>query len=353
MTTTDEFAEQLFGDALGAFNVMSIYVGEKLGAYEALAQHGPQTVAELATRVHAHERYVREWAEQQAASSILACLNPDDPPAERRFELPPGHADVLCNRDSLAYLAPFVRMVVGAGMQMEPLLAAYRTGGGVSWAQFGDDMRSGQAEMNRPWFLTALGSEWFPAVPQLELGPGRRVADIGCGEGWSSIAIAEAYPGVIVDGFDLDGPSIDHARANAKARRVADRVTFHHADASGLREAGGYDLVTAFECIHDMSDPVGALTTMRRLAAPGGRVIVMDEAVGEQFTGAADEIERLFYGFSLFVCLPDGMSHQPSAGTGTVMRPSTLAGYATDAGFTRVDVLPVENDLWRFYELVV
>nr|MDQ3352553.1 class I SAM-dependent methyltransferase [Actinomycetota bacterium] len=147
---------------------------------------------------------------------------------------------------------------------------------------------------------------------------------------------------------------IDTARANAEASGVSDRVTFHTVDAGaadGLGADGGYDVVIALECIHDLSDPVGVLGTMRRLAGDKGVVLVMDEAVGHEFTGEDDVVERLMYGFSLVCCLPDGRSHTPSVATGTVMRPATLERYAVEAGFSGVDELPIDADLFRFYQL--
>jgi 2-polyprenyl-3-methyl-5-hydroxy-6-metoxy-1,4-benzoquinol methylase len=181
------------------------------------------------------------------------------------------------------------------------------------------------------------------------------VADLGCGGGWSSIAIALAYPGVTVDGFDVDAPSIDMARRHAAEAGVDDRVRFHHADGTALPDgdddAGDYAAVFAFECVHDLADPVSFLATMGRLAGDDGAVIVMDERTEERFTAPGSELERLFYGYSLTFCLPDGLSRRPSVGTGTVMRPDTLAAYAKEAGFSATEVLPVEHDFFRFYRL--
>jgi SAM-dependent methyltransferase len=237
---------------------------------------------------------------------------------------------------------------------MPALLDAYRNGGGVSWEQFGPDMRTGQAEMNRPWFVNALGSDWFPRAThvheRLQVADAR-VADIGCGEGWSSIGIAQAYPGLTVDGFDIDEASMIAAREHAMRAGVGDRVRFHTLDGSDVSGDGQYDVVTLFECVHDMAHPVEVLETARRLVKEDGHVVVMDEAVGDVFGERDDEVERLMYGFSLFVCLPDGMSHDGSVGTGTVMRAPQLEAYAREAGFNAITVLPIENDLWRFYAL--
>lgn len=300
-------------------------------------------------------RYAHEWLEQQVTTGILSVEGLDGDPDERLYDIPAGAAEVLTDHDSLAYLAPLVRLLVAGSLQLPSLIDAYRSGGGVPWAQFGTDMRTGQADMNRPWFLQEHSAGWLPAVPDLHaaLEQGARVADVGCGEGWSAIGLALAYPASEVDGYDIDVPSIEAARQHAAAYGVSDRVSFHAVDASGVEAAAGYDVVTAFECIHDLSDPVGVLSAMRRLARPGGQVMIMDEAVGGSFGDRADDVERLMYGFSLFVCLPDGMAHQPSAQTGTLMRKPTLDRYAGEAGFAGVEVLPIENDLWRFYRLLL
>jgi 2-polyprenyl-3-methyl-5-hydroxy-6-metoxy-1,4-benzoquinol methylase len=204
-------------------------------------------------------------------------------------------------------------------------------------------------------FLNLLGSRWFPAITdvdrRLRSEPPARVADVGCGTGWSSIAIAKAYPLIKVDGLDLDEASIEDARRNGIASGVADRVTFEVRDASDPKLAGSYDLVTAFETIHDMSDPVGALKAMRALKKDGGAVMIADEKVAEEFTAPGDDLERFMYGWSAVHCLAVGMGPQ-SAGTGTVMRPSRLREYAHEAGFAEVEILPIENQVWRFYRLV-
>jgi len=163
--------------------------------------------------------------------------------------------------------------------------------------------------------------------------------------------MALAYPAAAVDGYDLDEPSVQAACAHAEQAGVSGRVRYFAGDAAAAERDGDYDVVTAFECIHDLARPVDVLATMRRLAKPDGQVIVMDERVAERFPGRGDDVERLMYGFSLFVCLPDGLSHSPSAGTGTVMRPDILRQYAQQAGFAGLEVLPIENDLWRFYRL--
>lgn len=249
------------------------------------------------------------------------------------------------------HVLPLARMVAGMGQHMDALVDAYRSGGGVSWAQFGTDAREAQAAANRPLFLGALPREYFPSVPAIRdvLERGGRIADVGCGFGWSAIGLALAHPRVTVDGYDVDAPSIDAARRNAVEAGVADRVRFHCADAATAD--GRYDLVTAFECIHDMPAPVGVLDTMRRIAEPDGIVLVVDERVAEQFHAPGDETEQLMYGWSITCCLPDGLAHTPSVGTGTVMRPDTLRRYAREAGYADIEILPIDDAFFRFYRL--
>lgn len=351
--TTEEFAGRLFAAVLGAQEVQAVYLGDRLGWYRALADGGPMTSAELAERTGTAERYAREWLEHQAVCGYVSVDRVDAAPAERRFRLPAPQAEVLTDQDSLAFLTPVARFVAGVGTHLGALLTAYRTGGGVSWEELGVDAREAQADANRPLFLHQLGQELLPAVPDVHdrLLGGARVADVGCGAGWSSIGIARSYPHATVDGFDVDQPSIEMARRHAVEAGVDDRVRFHVADAATLTGVQPYDVVFAFECVHDLADPVGVLAAMRRLAGHEGSVIVVDERTEERFVAPAGEVERLLYGYSLTCCLPDAMSHHPTAATGTVMRPETLAGYARSAGFADLHALPVEHELFRFYRL--
>ena len=220
MTTADEFAERLLQSSLGFVDVLATHLGDRLGWYRALAAGGPATPAELVARAGGSPRYAQEWLEQQATTGVLT-LEPDG-----RFRLPDGPAEVLTDADSLSYLAPMARMLAASAAQLPALLDAYRNDGGVSWADFGVDMRESQADMNRPWFLTRLASA-LGAVPELDAvlrRPDALVADVGCGAGWSTIAIARAYPNLELEGWDVDRPSIDLARANGMEAGVEDRV---------------------------------------------------------------------------------------------------------------------------------
>ena len=349
--TAEEFSQRLLDAILGAQFVQAAYLGDRLGYYRALAEAGPLTAPELASRTGTAGRYVREWLEHQAVVGVLTVDDPGAAPDDRRFELPAGPAEVLTDPTSPAHVLPMARMAGGLGRHLDDLVEAYRTGAGVSWSEFGEDAREGQGGANRPLFLGALPREYLPSVPDIGavLSGGGRIADVGCGVGWSAIGIALAHPSVTVDGYDIDAPSVEVARANALEAGVADRVRFSTDDVTTV--STHYDLVTAFECIHDMPDPVSVLAAMRRLAGADGVVLVMDENVAETFTAPGDDVERLMYGWSITCCLPDGLSTPGSVGTGTVMRPDTLRRYAFEAGFAAVDILPVQDDFFRFYRL--
>lgn len=351
----DALVERLFLAAVGATEVFGVYLGDRLGLYRLLSEGGPATSVELASAAGLSERYVREWLEQQAASSILAVEDAGVDAKERRYSLPSGHDEALLDEHSLNYIAPIGRLVVACVRPIDALLDAFRTGEGVPYATYGGDLHDGQARFTRPMFENLLGTEWLPAITdvheRLRADPPARVADIACGEGYSSLAIARAYPSVRVDGIDLDEASIEAARRHLAESGLEDRVTFHLRDAADAEFAGSYDLVYIHEALHDMSHPVQVLSTCRALLADGGCVVIADERVPDQFDPPSDEVERFYYGFSILHCLPVGMVGENPAGTGTVMRASTVRRYAEQAGFRESVVLPIENDFYRFYQL--
>jgi SAM-dependent methyltransferase len=346
----DAFADRIFRSALGYFDVLSIRLGQRLGLYEEIGR-GEVSAAELAERAGITDRYAREWLEQQATAGILRADVGREPTT---FALPAGHAEVLLDADSLSFQGASVSQLYSITNAFEQVVAAFRTGGGVPYEAYGIDSVEGQGAGNRPVFLTTLPNEWLPNIPELDerlrTDPPARVLDVGCGTGWSSIAFAKAYPNVTVDGVDPDETSIELARKNAAAQGVAERVRFHRKDAALVARAP-FDVAAAFECIHDMARPVEVLAAVRDSLADDGAMLVVDERTRDRFTGEPDPLEQYFYGWSIFDCLPAGMHEQPSAGTGTVMRASTLEAYATEAGFSRFDVLPIEHDTFRLYLL--
>lgn len=346
--SADELAGRLFEAGIAAFELVTVTLGERLGLYRALAE-GDSTVAELAATTGTDARYAREWCEQQAAAGLIGVTGTGD---GRCYALHPGSAAVLVDEDSPAYVVPIGGFVESLGRVLPALEAAFRTGAGVPYGDYG--VQHAQGALNRPAFTGSLVQEWLPLVPDLHaaLQAGGAVAEFGCGAGWAAIALARGYPGLRVDGFDIDGPSVESARRHAAAAGVADRVRFTVADVADPALSGSYDAVFAFEMLHDLAHPVAALRGARRLAGDGAApVIVMDERVEAEFTAPAGPMERFFYAASVLHCLPVGRCEAGSAETGTVMRPAVLRGYAAEAGFRTVTVLPIENDMFRFYRL--
>ncbi len=341
--------ERLFDSAVGALDLAGDYLAVRLGLYTALTERGAATAAELAARAGIDARYAREWLEQQAVTGILEAETGD---GDTRFTLPDAHRAALVEPENLDGIAPLARMIAAAIGRLPDLVDAYRTGEGIGWERYGADMREGQASFNRPAFTHLLASEWLAGIPdvdaRLRSTPPAVLVDVACGGGWSTIALAKAYPDAKVIGVDLDAPSIEAARRHARETGVSS-VEFRHADAASLEERA--DVAIIIEAVHDMSNPVEVLASIRSGLAPGAPLIVVDERVAETFTAPGDEVERFMYGWSITTCLPDGRSRSPSAATGTVMRPATLRRYAQDAGFRSVEILPIENDFFRFYRL--
>jgi SAM-dependent methyltransferase len=353
------YADRIFQTGLATLEAVTISLGRELGLYQHLAVDAGLTPAELARRASIDERYAREWLEQQASAGLIDVIDAGAAADQRRYALSPAAQECLLHPESLASVGPLIDLVP-AIVRVFPtaLVDAFRTGRGIPYADYA--LHDAQGDFNRPAFLNLLASEWLPAIDGLtdRLADGDvRAAEIGCGEGWAAIAIAKAWPDVEVDGFDNDEASIAAARKHAADAGVSDRVRFEVVDVTGdlpdRIAPAAYDLVMAFEMIHDLARPVEALANMRRLGKADATILVADEKVAAEFHAPTDDpVERLLYAASVLHCLPVGRADSPSAATGTVMRPATLTGYAREAGFSTVDILPIEHDFLRFYQLI-
>ena len=347
MTTdvsTTTLDQRLFDATLGTLELFGVYLGLRLGLYDAL-RPGDRTAGELAEETGIHPRYAREWLEQQAVAGVVTVDDASKGADERRYALPLDHAGIVADPDHELHLAPFAQMVVGIARALDEVVEAYRGGTGVPYSSYGMDFRAGQGAINRPAFSTALVNEWLPAIEK-PLGDGSRVADVGCGQGFAAIAVARAFPGVEVVGVDSDHASVDEARELARQAGVSAR--FEVADATTLTELGPFDVVMILEVLHDLSRPLEVLAAARDALAPGGAILVADEAVAPAFTAPGDELERMMYGWSITHCLPSSMAEQPSAAIGTVIREDTVRALAADVGLT-VQVLPVDGGFFRLY----
>jgi 2-polyprenyl-3-methyl-5-hydroxy-6-metoxy-1,4-benzoquinol methylase len=353
--TADALVERIVEATIGMMDVMSVYLGDRLGLYRALHDSGPATASDLAARTRIDRRYALEWLEQQAVTGFLEVDDVAATADERRYRLPDAYADPLLNLDSPYSITPLARAAVANAKVLPQLQEAYRTGGGVAWADYGPDMIESQGDMNRPWLVGSFGTELLPAIPGIHerfvADPPARVADVACGVGWASISIARAYPKVRVDGLDLDESSIELARRNAREAGLSDRVTFQVRDVAEA-EAGAYDLVVVIEAVHDMTQPVAVLGSIRRMLRPDGIALIADEKTEDAFTAPAGDAERLYYGFSILTCLPAAMTERPTAAIGTVMRADTMRRLGSEAGFRDVERLDEpELESLRFYRM--
>ena len=311
----EALANRLVGDLTASMETLGVWLGLRLGLYAVLDRKGPATAAELASAAGIDARYAREWLEQQAVAGVLVTDDAARDAADRRYVMPAPHREVLLDEVSPYFVAPATYALASIASVLPDLLESYRTGAGVPFSAYGDEIRDHIEQLNRPMFANDLAATWLPAVPdlhaRLRADPPARVAEIACGAGWASIALAHAYPKVRVDGFDIDAASIRRATRNATSSGVDDRVRFAVRDAADPGLAGRYDAALVFEALHDFARPVEALAAIRTLLADGGCVIVGDERAADTFTAPGDEVERLMYGFSILHCLPAGPRRHP------------------------------------------
>ena len=293
----DALVERLFGATIGTLELFGVYLGDRLGLYAALAGADALDPDDLARRAGIAPRYAREWLEQQAVAGILDVDDAES--GTRRYRLPAEHAEVLIDAESPNYLAPFASLLAGIGGVLPDVVDAYRTGGGVPFSKYGADLRDGQAAMNRPAFTHEMAS-WVATMPdvdaRLRSEPPARVADVGCGAGWSTIALARAFPAAIVEGIDLDLASVDDARRNAAEAGMADAVIFQVQDAADPAAKGAYDLACMFEALHDTPRPAEMLHRWADPITSGARGVAPDAARGRLGVAGRRARRKLLHG---------------------------------------------------------
>jgi len=353
----EALAMRLFESIVPAMELMTVELGFRRGLYAGLEKLGDANVAELALECGASPRYVREWLEQQATAGIVG-VAVDGDAATRRYALPPAHAEVLLDAESPFAMAGVSAFLGGMAETFDAVVTDFGRGEGVTYADFGASVRHAISSLNRPGFTLALG-EWVAQLPDIDERLRTRssvVIDAGCGTGWSTIALARRYPLAHVIGVDLDAASITEAEANAATVQLGERVRFVIGDAGDRRilrrlAPDGAALVTLFEALHDANDPAGVLGSLASVLDPDGAILIGDEKVSDEFTPDGDFLERLNYGFSVLHCLPATIAEGDGEANGTVMRAPVLARWVEEAGLSGPDVLPIDNELWRFYRV--
>lgn len=342
--------DRLISAATGTLEMYSIHIGRTLGLYAVLAETS-RTSGQLAEAAGIHPRYAREWLEQQAVAGFIEVERTASPAEERVYRLDPHAAAVFTGEDDPSHVSPLADLLAGIGQTLDKVVEAYRTGGGVSFADYGPHLMHGQGAINRPAFTHDLVPVWIAAVEGLteRLNQGARVADLGCGVGWAAIAMAAQLPGARVTGWDSDPESIAAARRNAEQAGV--EVRFELANASAMGPEGPFDLITILEALHDMSNPQEVLRAAGDVLAEEGLILVADEKVADEFTAPGDELERMMYGWSVTHCLPVAMSEQPSAAIGTVIRAPIVHKLARAADFSTAETLDADAGFFQLHVL--
>lgn len=326
------FIGKMLGDLGGAMSVPTVRIGLRLGLFEALTQ-GPATAAELAARAGGlHERYVREWALAQAANGYIGF-----DPATQRFDISPEQAMVFVNPDSPVYLAGAFELIA-AMIEAEPKVdACFRHGTGVRWGDHAGCLFCATGAFFRPGYVNNIVQAWIPALNGVEakLRSGAKVADVGCGVGFSTLLMAEAYPESEFTGYDFHAPSIEEARRHAQAHGLSDRVRFEVATAKDIPDSG-FDLVTMYDCLHDMGDPRGCAAHMRGILAPGGTWMIVEPIAGDSPEQNFNPVGRLYYNASTMICVPTSLDQEVGEGLGAQAGEARLAQIVRDAGFGEV-----------------
>jgi SAM-dependent methyltransferase len=312
-------------------NAALVVMGDRLGLYKALAGAGPTLPEQLAERCGVSERYVREWLNAQAAGGYLSY-----DAQTGRYTLPAEQAVALTDEDSPAYLPGFFQIALGTVHDAPDVIEAARGGAGVGWHEHTHDVHEGCERFFRPGYNANLLSSWLPALDGVveKLERGATVADVGCGHGASTILMAKAFPRSTFVGSDYHQASIETARGRAEAAGVTDRVRFETAPADGY-SGRGYELVTMFDCLHDMGDPLGAACHVRETIAPDGVWMIVEPMAGDRVEQNLNPIGRAYYGFSTLLCTPASLSQDVGLALGAQAGEARIRDVVTAGGFTR------------------
>ena len=326
----NEFVFRAVDEVGATLNTALVVMGDRLGLYRALAGAGPLTPAELARRTGTAERYVREWLNAQAAGGYVE-YDADS----CRYSLPPEQAIALTDESSPAYLPGFFQLALGSVIDSPRITEAARTGDGIGWHDHVHDVHEGCERFFRPSYHANLLTAWLPALDGVveKLERGASVADVGCGHGASTVLMATAFPGSRFRGFDYHDASVETARERAMAAGLDGSVEFATAPAASY-SGDGYDLVTMFDCLHDMGDPLGAARHVRSTLAPDGTWMIVEPRAGDRVEENLNPVGRAYYGFSTFLCTPSSLAQEVGLALGAQAGEARIREVVLGAGFS-------------------
>ncbi|MGO9197172.1 MAG: class I SAM-dependent methyltransferase [Acidimicrobiales bacterium] len=324
-----EFVFRAVGEVGATLNTALVVMGDKLGLYRAMAGEGPLTPGDLADRSGVAERYVREWLNAQAAGDFV-----EYEPESGRYSLPPEQAVALTDESSPAYLPGFFQIALGSVLDSPRITEASKKGVGIGWHDHVHDVHEGCERFFRPGYNANLVTSWLPALDGVieKLERGATVADVGCGHGASTILMAQSFPASTFVGSDYHEGSIVTARARAEDAGVSDRVRFEVAPAATF-SGRGYDLVTMFDCLHDMGDPVGASRHVLSSLAPDGTWLIVEPAAGDRVEDNLNPVGRAYYAFSTLLCTPSSLAQEVGLALGAQAGEARIRNVVTSAGF--------------------
>jgi len=328
----NKFVGQMLGDLGGASSIAMVRIGDALGLYKALHSDGPMSCANLASRTKVNERYLREWLSHQAASGYLTY----DPTAAT-FTLPPEQAMVFAVEDCPVYMMGAFDLMTAMLDNQPKVQAAFKTGGGVAWGEQAGCMFCAVARFFRPGYHNNLVPQWLPALDGVvgKLERGAKVADVGCGHGWSTVLMAKAFPKSQFIGYDFHPGSIEDAKAHAAEHGVSGNAAFEVAKAKEI-PGRDFDLVTCFDCLHDMGDPAGAAAHIRTVLKSDGTWMVIEPMAGDRLEDNINPVGRLYYAGSTMVCVPTSLSQEVGAALGAQAGEAKLREVIKGAGFSSV-----------------
>ena len=325
----NEFVGQTLNDLGGAYSIGLVRLGGELGLYKALRDHGPLTSVGLAEVTGLAERYVREWLAHHAASKYVTY-----DPQTKRFALPPEHAAVLADENSPVYLVDAFDCAAAYVENHSKVRAAFQTGGGVGWSDQAGCLFCAVARFFRPGYHANIVDKWLPALDGVveKLRSGARVADVGCGHGYSTVIMAEAFPNSEFIGFDFHAASIADARKHAETHGANGNLRFEVATAKEF-PGKDYDLVTSFDCLHDMGDPIGAARHIHRSLKRGGTWMIVEPFAHDKLEDNLNPVGRLYYAASTLLCVPASLDQEVGAALGAQAGEGKLREVAQLGGF--------------------